>query len=116
MGFPERKEAFDDPTCDTARAILRQAPTARTAVRRRLATLADAIRPGGRRRLGETQARRIQEVAQETIAPHEMDEHMPLQVGLLTQQYDVLAKHIELAQDRVASLLNSGLALSLQTI
>ena len=116
IGFPELKEAFEDPTCDTALAILRQAPTARTAVRRRLATLAVAIRPGGRRRLGETRARRIQELAQETIAPPEMDEQMAFQVGLLIQQYDLLAKQIELAEDRVASLLDSGLALRLQTI
>ena len=116
IGFPELKEAFEDPTCDTALAILRQAPTARTAVRRRLATLADAIRPGGRRRLGETRARRIQELAQETIAPPEMDEQMAFQVDLLIQQYDLLAKQIELAEDRVASLLDSGLALRLQTI
>ena len=116
IGFPELKEAFEDPTCDTALAILRQAPTARSAVRRRLGTLADAIRPGGRRRLGETKARRIQELAKQTIAPPEMDEQMAFEVGLLIQQYDLLVKQIELGEARVAELLDSELALRLQTI
>jgi transposase len=116
IGFPELKEAFNDPTCDTALAILRQAPTARSAGRRRLGTLADAIRPGGRRRLGETKAGRIQELAKQTIAPPEMDEQMAFEVGLLIQQYDLLVKQIELAEARAAELLDSELALRLQTI
>ena len=116
IGFPELKEAFEDLTCDTALAVLRQAPTARSAMRRRLGTLADAMRPGGRRRLGAGKARRIQELAKQTIAPPEMDEQMAFQVGLLIQQYDLLAKQIELAEARVAALLDSELALRLQTI
>lgn len=116
IGFPELKEAFEDPTCDTALAVLREAPTARAAVRRRLGTLADAVRPGGRRRLGENRARRIQELAKQTIAPPEMDEQMAFEVGLLIQQYDLLAKQIGLADARVAELLDSELALRLQTI
>jgi transposase len=116
IGFPELKEAFEDPTCDTALAVLRQAPTARIAVRRRLGSLADAMRPGGRRRLGESKARRIQELAKRTIAPPEMDEQMAFQVGLLIQQYDLLGKQIELAEERVAELLDSELAARLQTI
>src|SRR5437870_7798940 len=40
IGFPELGELFEDPTCETALAVLRQAPTARSAVRRRLDTLA----------------------------------------------------------------------------
>lgn len=116
IGFPELKEAFEDPTCDTALAVLRQAPTARSAVRRRMSTLADAIRPGGHRRLGENKARRIQELAKETIAPPEMDAQMAFEVGLLIEQYDLLSKQIEVAERRVAELLDSELALRLQTI
>lgn len=116
IGFPELKETFEDPTCDTALAVLRQAPTARSAVRRRLSTLADSIRPGGRRRLGEVKARRIQELAKETIAPPEMDAQMAFEVGLLIEQYDLLAQQIEVAERRVADLLDSELALRLQTI
>lgn len=116
IGFPELKEAFEDPTCDTALAVLRQAPTARSAVRRRLDTLADAIRPGGRRRLGETKARRIQELAKETIAPTELDEQVAFEVQLLIAQYDLLSQQIETAERRVAELLDSELALRLQSI
>lgn len=116
IGFPELKEAFEDPTCDTALAVLRQAPTARAAVRRRLATLADAMRPGGRRRLGEAKARRIQELAKDTIAPAELDEQVAFEVRLLIEQYDLLGKQIEAAERQVAELLDSELALRLQSI
>ena len=59
IGFPELKEAFEDPTCDSALAILRQSPTARQATRRRLGTLARAV--------GVVKARRIQDLASQTI-------------------------------------------------
>jgi transposase len=42
LGFPELAELFDDPTCRTAREVLRIAPTARAATRRRTASLANA--------------------------------------------------------------------------
>jgi transposase len=116
IGFPELKEAFEDPTCDTALAVLRQAPTARAAVRRRLSTLADAVRPGGHRRLGQARARRIQELAKETIAPPELDEQVAFEVRLLIEQYDMLGKQIEAAERRVSELLDSDLALRLQSI
>lgn len=116
IGFPELKEAFEDPTCDTALAVLREAPTARAAVRRRLSTLADAMRPGGRRRLGEAKARRIQELAKETIAPAELDKQVAFEVRLLIEQYDLLSQQIDAAERRVAELLDSELALRLQSI
>ncbi len=116
IGFPELKETFEDPTCDTALAVLREAPTARWAMRRRVSTLADSMRPGGRRRLGEAKARRIQELAKETIAPPELDEQVAFEVGLLIEQYDLLGKQIEAAERRVAELLDSDLALRLQSI
>ncbi len=54
IGLPELKEAFEDPTCDTALAVLREAPPVRWAVRRRVSALADAIRPGEVERLDKT--------------------------------------------------------------
>ena len=65
---------------------------------------------------GGAPLRRIQELAKQTIAPPELEEQMAFQVGLLIQQYDLLAKQIELAERRVAELLDSELALRLQTI
>src|SRR5262252_7499889 len=116
IGFPELKEAFEDPTCDTALAILRQAPTARSAARRRLSTLAQAIKPGGRRAVGVGRANRVQELARDTIAPAELDEQMALEVRLLIEQYDLLGRQIEAAEKRVAELLDSELSRRLQTI
>jgi transposase len=116
IGFPELKEAFEDPTCETALAVLRQAPTARAASRRRLSTLAQATKPGGRRAVGRSRASRIQELVQDTIAPPELDEQMAFEIGLLIEQYDLLAKQIEAAEARVAELLDSELARRLQTI
>ena len=116
IGFPELKEAFEDPTCETALAVLRQAPTARLAVRRRLATLAQAIRPGGRRALGVKKAQRIQDLAKNTIAPPELEAQMAFEVELLIQQYDLLGEQIMSADARVAQLLDSEVARRLQTI
>jgi transposase len=116
IGFPELKEAFEDPTCVTALAVLRQAPTARAASRRRLSTLAQATKPGGRRAVGRSRASRIQELTQDTIAPPELDGQMAFEIGLLIEQYDLLAKQIEAAEARVAELLDSELARRLQTI
>ena len=116
IGFPELKEAFEDPTCDAALAVLRQAPTAPAAGRRRLSTLAQAVKPGGRRAVGRSRASRIQELVQDTIAPPELDEQMAFEVGLLIEQYDLLSRQIEAAEARVAQLLDSELARRLQTI
>src|SRR6266567_1616510 len=40
IGFPELQECFEDPLCATALAVLREAPTARAAARKRVSTLA----------------------------------------------------------------------------
>jgi transposase len=116
IGFPELKECFDDPTCETALAVLREAPTARSAVRRHLSSLAGAVRPGGKRRLGMGRAGKLQAMAAETIAPPELDQQVAFEVKLLIQQHDLLAKQIELAEYRVAAVLDSELARRLQTI
>jgi transposase len=116
IGFPELKECFEDPLCETALAVLREAPTARAAARKRVSTLADATRPGGRRRLGENKARHLHELAKDTIAPPELDSQMGFEVGLLIQQFDLLEKQIEIAEQRVSEVIDSELAQRLQTI
>ncbi len=60
LGFPELGELFDDPTCRTAREVLRIAPTARAATHRRTSTLANANGSPGHRRLGQAKAERLQ--------------------------------------------------------
>ena len=116
LGFPELGELFDDPTCRTAREVLRIAPTARAAVRRRTATLADANGGPGRRRLGAARAERLQAAATETIAVPELDAEVAFEVRLLLDQYDLLERQIEVADTRVAGLLDGELARRLRTI
>ena len=41
-------------------------------------------------------------VAKETIAPPELDTQMGFEVGMLIQQFDLLDKQIEIAEQRVA--------------
>ena len=116
LGFPELGELFDDPTCRTARAVLRIAPTARAATRRRTSTLADANAGPGRRRLGAAKAERLQVAAADSIAVPELDAEVAFEVGLLLDQYDLLERQIEAADQRVASLLDGETARRLQTI
>jgi transposase len=116
LGFPELGELFDDPACRTAREVLRIAPTARAATRRRTSTLADANAGPGHRRLGQARAERLQAAAADSIAVPELDAEVGFEVGLLLDQYDLLERQIEAADRRVASLLDSELARRLQTI
>jgi transposase len=116
LGFPELGELFDDPTCRTAREVLRIAPTARAATRRRTSTLANANAGPGRRRLGEVKARRLQAAAAETIAVPELEAEVAFEVEHLLDQYDLLERQIEAADRRVAELLDGELARRLQTI
>ena len=116
LGFPELGELFEDPTCRTAREVLRMAPTASAAGRRRTATLANANAGAGRRRLGETRARRLQELAADSIAVPELEQKVAFEVGLLLNQFDLLESQIVEADQRVASLLDGELARRLQTI
>jgi transposase len=116
LGFPELRELFDDPTCRTARAVLRIAPTARAAARRRTATLADANTGAGRRRLGVAKATRLRAAAGATIGVPELDAETAFEVGLLLDQFDLLERQIEQADTRVAALLDSRVANLLQTI
>jgi transposase len=116
LGFPELGELFDDPTCRTAREVLRIAPTARAASRRRTVTLAHANAGPGHRRLGETKAERLQAAAAESIAVPELDAEVAFEVGLMLDQFDLLERQIEAADARVASLLDGEIARRLRTI
>ena len=116
LGFPELGELFDDPTCRTAREVLRIAPTARAATRRRTATLANANAGPGHRRLGVAKAERLQAAAADSIAVPELDAEVAFEVGLLLDQYDLLERQIEDADRRVAGLLDGETARRLQTI
>jgi transposase len=116
LGFPELGELFDDPTCRTARQVLRVAPTARAATRRRTVTLANANAGPTRRRLGETRARALQAAAADSIAVPELEQEVAFEVGLLLDQYDLLEHQIAEADQRVAGLLDGELARRLQTV
>ena len=116
LGFPELGELFEDPTCRTAREILRVAPTARAATRRRTSTLANANAGPGHRRLGAAKAQRLQAAAADSIAVPELDAEVAFEVGLLLDQYDLLERPIEDADGRVAGLLDGETARRLRTI
>jgi transposase len=116
LGFPELGELFDDPTCRTAREVLRIAPTARAAVRRRTSTLANANAGPGRRRLGRSRAERLQAAAADSIGVPELDGEVAFEVGLLLDQYDLLEGQIQVADRRVAELLDGETARRLRTI
>src|SRR3989442_3949894 len=72
LGFPELEQVYDDPTCVSALAVLRTAPTAQAVARKRTATLAQAARPGGGRRIGPKKAAQISTLAKDTIAAPEL--------------------------------------------
>jgi transposase len=116
LGFPELGELFDDPTCRTAREVLRIAPTATAARRRRTATLANANGGAGRRRLGNARARQLQAAAVDSIAVTELEHEVAFEVGLMLDQFDLLEGQITEAEQRVAGLLDGELARRLQTI
>jgi transposase len=116
LGFPELAELFDDPACRTAREVLRVAPTAAVARRKRTRTLADANAGPGHRRLGDTKAERLKEAARDSIAVAELDDEVAFEIGLLLDQYDLYEAQIERAEAHLASLLDGELARRLQTI
>ena len=116
LGFPELGELFDDPACRTAREVLRVAPTAAQARRRRTSTLAKANAGPGHRRLGETKATRLKAAAATSIAVPELDAEAAFEVKLLLDQYDLLEHQITEAEEHLASLLDGELARRLRTI
>ena len=116
LGFPELAELFGDPACRTAREVLRVAPTAAAARRKRTGTLADANAGPGHRRLGATKAERSKDAAATSIAVAELDEEVAFEVDMLLDQYDLYEAQIERAEDHLASLLDGELARRLRTI
>jgi transposase len=116
LGFPELAQAYDDPTCISALAVLRLAPTAAVAARKRPETLAQAARPGGGRPIGERKAREIIALAKQTIAPSELERQVAFEMELLIAQHDLLGRQLADAEARVAALLDGELARRLQTI
>lgn len=81
LGFPELREAFDDPTCASALAVLRQAPTAAAARRKRSSTLAQAARPGAHRRaIGPKRAELLKAGAERSVAPPELEDQVAFQL------------------------------------
>ncbi len=116
IGFPELGDLFSDPLGRLGREVLRVAPTAGAASRRRTATLANANAGTGRRRLGETRAARLHAAALDSIAVPELEAEVAFEVDLLLDQYDLLEVQIEAADRRVAGLLDGELARRLQTI
>lgn len=116
LGFPELAQAYDDPTCTSALAVLRAAPTAAQAARKHLTTLAAAARPGGGRRIGEAKAEAIRTLAKDTVAPPELEAQVGFEMRLLIAQYDFLEQQIAEAEARVAALLDGELARRLRTI
>jgi len=116
LGFPELGELFEDPVCRTGREVLRMAPTAAVARRKRVSTLADANAGPGHRRLGRSKAERLKAAVADSIAVPELDAEMAFEIDLLLDQYDLYEEQIAKADARVASLLDSELARRLQTI
>jgi transposase len=116
IGFPELGAAYDDPTCVSALAVLRQAPTAAAAARKRTATLAQAARPGGGRRIGAKKAEQIHGLALETIAAPELADQIGFQMRLLIAQHDLLESQIAEAEAHLATLMDGELVRRLRTI
>jgi len=116
LGFPELEQAYDDPTCTSALAVLRLAPTAAAVARKKVGTLADANRGPGHRAVGPKKAAQLQALAKDTIGPPELASQIGFEMALLIAQHDLLEQQIVQAEARVASLLDGELARRLQTI
>lgn len=117
LGFPELRQAWDDPTCVSALAVLRKAPTAQAVARLRLDTLAALKRPGeGGRPIGRAKAEQLHALAKESVAAPELEAQVAFEMRLLIQQYDFLERQIGEAEAQLASLLDSSTAQRLLTI
>jgi transposase len=116
LGFPELHQAFEDPGCATAIELLRIAPTARAAARRRVGTLARANQRPGHRAISRRTAERIHALAQRTIAVAELEDQIGFEMALLIEQHDTLAQQIEQAEARLESLVDGDVARLLRTI
>lgn len=117
LGFPELEQAYDDPTCTSALAVLRTAPTAAAVAATGTAALAQAKRPGpGGRRIGPKKAAQIATLATDTIAAPELADQIGFQMRLLIAQHDLLEGQITEAEAHLATLLDGELVRRLRTI
>jgi transposase len=115
IGFPELRQAYEDPGCASAIALLRLAPTARAAAAKRTTTLARARTAGGRV-VGTKKAEQIQAAAKTTVAPPELDAQIAFEMELLIGQHDFLEQQITQADLRLAELTDSDVVRRLRTI
>ena len=115
IGFPELQDTFDDPSCATAIALLKTAPTARAAAARRLRTLATARTPGGHL-VGAKKAAAIHAAAKTTVAPPELDRQVAFEMEILIEQYEALERQIGRAEAQLATLTDSVVVRRLRTI
>ncbi len=115
IGFPELQDAFEDPSCATAIALLRVAPTARAAAAKRPVTLAKAKTAGGRV-VGTKKAAQIHAAAQTTVAAPELDRQVRFEMELLIEQHQTLERQIEKAEAHLATLTDSDVVRRLRTI
>jgi transposase len=117
IGFPELREVWDDPTCVSALAVLRKAPTATAVARMSLEKLAQVRRPGdGGRAIGPAKAGHLKGLAQTTVAAPELEAQVGFEMRLLIAQYDMLERQIAEADARAASLLDGDVARRLLSI
>ena len=117
VGFPELREVWDDPTCVSALAVLRKAPTAKAVARLRLETVAQLKRPGdGARAIGPAKAAQLKQLATESVAAPELEAQVAFEMQLLISQYDLYEEQIATAEKRVYSLLDGDTARRLMSI
>jgi len=117
IGFPELAEVWDDPTCVSALAVLRRAPTARAVTRMGAERLAQLKRPGkGGRAIGPAKAAELKRLAATSVGAPELEAQVGFEMGLLVRQYDLLEEQIHEAERRVAALLDGDVAQRLLSI
>ena len=117
IGFPELREVWDDPTCVSALAVLRHAPTAAAVARMHPDRLARLKRPGvGGRAIGPLKAGQLKQLAQTSVAAPELEQQVGFEMRLLIAQHDLLDQQIASADTRVASLLDGEVSQRLLSI
>lgn len=115
IGFPELHQAFEDPSCATAIALLKAAPTARATLSKRATTLA-AARTAGGRVIGPKKAEQVRALARTTVAAPELERQVAFEMELLIEQHETLERQIERAEAHLATLVDSDVVRRLRTI
>jgi len=117
IGFPELREVWDDPTCVSALAVLRHAPTAAAVTRMHQDRIARLKRPGvGGRVIGPMKAAQLKQLAQTSVAAPELEQQVRFEMRLLIAQHDLFDQQIASADARVASLLDGEVSQRLLSI